>query len=540
MAGKPANKEKIEKWFATKAPHFKIIEWAGSSKEKSKFLDERTGKEFLYRTDRLKIEIYNNPQCYPGSSKEERFKRTQDTNLRIYGSKSPFGNKEVKEKANKKIIANYGIDNVFKKREFQEKARDTIKKRYNVENASQIPGVQEKRKETYYKNTGYENPSFNPEVLEKKRNGFKLKYNTTCSFDTPEIREKIKQSNLQNIGYEYHNQIPGEAARRGKLSLQTKIDLGNVLMFDGKTLAQIAKEKGYTYTHVLRYVREHGFDDLEYLTKEKTDIENIIEKILLELGIKDYEYEKVIKKDKQFYITDFYIEKHKLIIECDGLYWHSELKQKNKNYHFNKKEFYSALGLTSLFFRSDEIYNKRHIIKSIIKNKVGGNIKVGANKCKVAPVSKIAAQKFFNSNHLMGEGKGEPLALFDKEDNILAMAQFCPDPKDKTLIDISRFCTLPGYSVVGGYSKLVSASIKQFSPKTIRTYVDRRYGDGSYLKNMGFVLKENEARSSWTDMQVVLRWQRFLEGGGDEAIKDNFVKIWDCGQARWELDCSNK
>src|SRR5690606_8741801 len=139
--------------------------------------------------------------------------------------------------------------------------------------------------------------------------------------------------------------------------------------------------------------------------KNKTSIEQIVENILKKYNV-EYMNDKKLRKTN--ISPDFFISKYNLIIECDGLYWHSDSASRiYKQYHSQRKQTYSNLGYKSLFFHEDEILNKSEIVESIILNKLGMSERIFARKCKIVTADK----SFFEQNHLMGSGSGRIYSL---------------------------------------------------------------------------------------------------------------------------------
>lgn len=66
--------------------------------------------------------------------------------------------------------------------------------------------------------------------------------------------------------------------------------------------------------------------NLANVGKKPTDIEIAIEKLLISMGIV-YKSQKPLGK----FVCDFYIKSSRLIIECDGIYWHSKPEQIEKD-----------------------------------------------------------------------------------------------------------------------------------------------------------------------------------------------------------------
>jgi hypothetical protein len=233
------------------------------------------------------------------------------------------------------------------------------------------------------------------------------------------------------------------------------------------------------------------------------------------------------------YRPDFLLPDHNLIIECDGLYWHSELKTKDKKYHKKKKEEYQRLGYNSLFFRENEILEKFEIVKSIINNKLSvNNNRFFARKCYIKEIS----SNFFEQHHLMGKGSGKCFGLFYRDDLVVG-TQVKWVNKNKGVLEISRFCPKFNTTVVGGFSKLLNYVERNLSPNVIQTFIDSRYGIGGYLEDLGFYEENRSLSFKWVDLNSFVVYNR-MQFPGNSGYDYGLYKIWDCGQSKYELVCA--
>jgi hypothetical protein len=85
-------------------------------------------------------------------------------------------------------------------------------------------------------------------------------------------------------------------------------------------------------------------------------------------------------------------------------------------------------------------------------------------------------------------------------------------------------------SVTGGFSKLLSYFIKKCNPSSIMSFVDRRYGSGQYLVNLGFILENEDVSFRWTDGNKTFHRMSFPSNSGYSC---KLFKIYDCGQAKY-------
>ncbi len=320
--------------------------------------------------------------------------------------------------------------------------------------------------------------------------------------------------------------FPSQDERKSKM-----IANGTISTISGMTLPAYAEQVGASYATVhkrLSLVGEENairsFDG--YSTREST-LESMVSSWVEDVGCS---FVRNNKLEGTSYLPDLVVHSRRLVIECDGLYWHSEA-QKEKNYHRDKKLTYQNLGYKSIFLREDELLKSPDICRSIILNHLGSNRRVYARKTTVSS----GGRDFISQNHLMGKGKGTTWSLISGDDIVAAM-QVRWVSRDKGILDISRFCSSPGVTVVGGFSKLIKHVTEEMKPNSIQNFIDLRYGSGSYLRGMGWKSHRTYLSFRWTDC----RGNTFhrMRYPGKTGYEHGLLKIWDCGQAKWTLDLS--
>ena len=74
------------------------------------------------------------------------------------------------------------------------------------------------------------------------------------------------------------------------------------------------------------------------------------------------------------YEIDLFIPELNLAIEYNGLPWHSELfGNKGPKYHLNKTTMCANVGIKLIHIFSNDFYNSKNIVESILRNAVGKN-----------------------------------------------------------------------------------------------------------------------------------------------------------------------
>lgn len=396
----------------------------------------------------------------------------------------------------------------------------TLKDQFGVQNVSQIKEVQEKRNSTFEKKYGG-HPSQNKDVQDKRNQTFLDKFGSH-PFANDKVKLKIKSKFDEKFGgnpqYDESVKIKTE---------QTRIEKGLTKTILGVSIKDFIKDKklNISKTHLRKILRENGESACSEYKKNQTSIENRIAYYLDSLNI-EYKFDKMLNGRRY----DFLIEEHKFIIECDGLYWHSDLIIDDKNHSKNKLQHYKSNEYGCLFFRQDEIVDKYEIVKSMISNKLNLNTnKISARKCKIVEISTQESNNFFEANHLMGKGSGKTFALSLDDKLVCAMSII----NKKDYIEISRFSSILNSTVIGGFSKLLNHVKKYIPNKKIISFVDARYGNGNSLIKNGFKKVSNHISFKWTDFDKTYHRMRFKNNTGYEK---GLYKIWDCGQIKFETN----
>lgn len=280
------------------------------------------------------------------------------------------------------------------------------------------------------------------------------------------------------------------------------------------------------------HLRGHG---CRQCFKDDSKIETTINDFLEELNVTYLRRDRKILNGKEL---DFYIPSKNLAIEVNGLYWHSELAGKCRNYHLNKTELTKSNGVFLIHLFEDEIYNKLDIIKSIIKSKLNVDTKsIGARKCKISEVSVKEKSEFLNKNHVQGNDRSTfRYGLYYDEELVSVMTfshlRICNSSSHQEGIwELSRFANKLDHRIMGGFSKLMHKFIKENSPTKIISYADKRISTGDvYIKN-GFKLDWETKPSYFYFNSHIKRHHRF---NFRKSVLKNKLEIFDPNLSEWD------
>lgn len=194
---------------------------------------------------------------------------------------------------------------------------------------------------------------------------------------------------------------------------------------------------------------------------------------------------------------DIVLPESKLGIEVNGIYWHTE-EYKDDNIHYVKKQTLEKHGYHLIQIWEDDWLdiNKRKIIISRIKNKLGLSEKVFARKCSVMYIDEDTSKDFINNNHLNGYVDSiYNVGLFYNNELVEAMSI----NKINDNLILNRFCTKQNMHIVGGLSKMISFFKKDHNGETMITYADCDWTNtkDSCYEKVGFRVKNPHIQKYW-------------------------------------------
>jgi len=439
-------------------------------------------------------------------------------------SKAKFKKPGYKEKVRETYRKKYGVDHMFQSKEIRDKIRQTSLEKHGHINPGQSKEAKEKSKKTCLEKYGNEYYLGSEAGREKSIQGCLDKYGVEYGSQTEAFKEKCKATNIERYGVDNplkNKEISKKAAQN---SLKSKIELGQIQTYNGKTVPELAEDSKYSLCQFRILCNKYGFEAALQMQPNISSLEQVFKNWLDKENI---EYKQQVYIGKKF--ADFVIDN--IAIELDGLYWHSE-KVVGKDYHIEKRKIYIEHNYYPLFFREDEVNNKFPIVKSIILNKLNKSNKIFARKCELKEIDTATANQYFEENHLMGKGAGRTFALLNDGEIVSAIRV----KKIKDGHEVSRFCHRLNTSVTGAFSKLIKFSREKVGFDNLITFIDLRYGSGEYLLDLGFTYVGEHPSFKWTDGINTYHRMNFP---GNEGLEMGMNRIWDCGQAKYVAKFDN-
>lgn len=236
---------------------------------------------------------------------------------------------------------------------------------------------------------------------------------------------------------------------------------------------------------------------------------------------------------------DIVIPDKKLALEYCGLYWHSELAGKDKNYHLNKLNLCNKAGYKLITIFEDEWIHKKDVVEANLKNTLGlFETKINAEECVAKEINITEARAFCNKFYIGGYKKSTvKLGLFYRGDLVSVMLFNKMSASQNNIWRLSVFCSRANYLVVDGYFKLLNCFENNYECDKIFSYADKRWFTEDEYVGMGFVVDKYIKPTCWYFKGSNLdRIDRRHVDKNLNVSKDNYNKIWDCGQVKYIKD----
>jgi transposase len=267
--------------------------------------------------------------------------------------------------------------------------------------------------------------------------------------------------------------------------------------------------------------------------------ENEIKNILNSYGFNFATTRKVLNGKE----IDLYDENLKFGIEYCGLNWHSEDKL-GKKYHLNKLNSCKEKNIKLITIFEDEWLQKKDIVISVLKSKLGVSEKIYGRKTVCKMIDKSTSRKFLNENHLQGSPNSikYSFGLFYK-DNLVAVLTYGNHHRKSNELVLNRLCFLKDKVIIGGSEKIFKYSL-EFVPRPFISWSDNRWSDGNVYKKLGFKIKKilppdysyfkNQKRIPKQTLKKSLTScpKNITEYEWNQ--KNGYRRIWDCGKISWE------
>lgn len=434
--------------------------------------------------------------------------------------------------------------------------------------ASGDPVLQKQIKQTNMNKYGHENPMSNHELQERRMMTVQERYGAPAPILNPAVREAYTATLQERYGVSTLSDIPGISERRkatnnSKYGADTYAQ-GLFLSSTPDDVLAILNDKD----RLMDLIKDFSIDDVArtlsvsvFAVRKQLDLfgmlnmavrrttsshERRIASVLDAAGVQYSMNDRSVISPKEL---DFYIPSHKLAIEVNGVYFHSELAGRGRRYHSDKTISCNNAGIRLMQIWSNEWDMKQNIVISRIRNALGISDRIYARKCTIVPITSSAASVFLTDNHIQGAAKSPISYGLIHDDKIVAVMTFSKSRYTQVAeIELVRYCSVAGVSVVGGASKLFQHFIRTHNPSSVVSYCDLRWGTGNLYRQLGFShLHTSDPnyfyfnKNNTSQLMSRVRFQKHklanqfphtydpLLSEWDNMKLAGYDRIWDCG-----------
>ena len=248
--------------------------------------------------------------------------------------------------------------------------------------------------------------------------------------------------------------------------------------------------------------------------------------------------------------SDIIVPSHKLIIEFDGLRWHSEKFGKDKKYHLHKTELAESKGYHLIHIFEDEWLEHKDLVLSKIKHYLNCDLDksiIDISEIVIKTLSKPLSEQFLTTYHL--QGFSSSTALYGAFYGDILVGVMTLKKEREGVWNFNRFATNTDYRLPCLANKMFEQFTKDNNPIEVKAFLDRRWSccDENVYNEMGFTLNKVLP----PDYEYAHRQQRFPKSKftkhnlakehnfplsmteKEMAEKLGYYRIWDCGQYKY-------
>lgn len=457
------------------------------------------------------------------------------------------------KKCSAKHIASDAIRNAHKVNALKQ----TMVEQYGVDNAAYVEAAKDKRKATMVERYGTEYYSQCPDFKTKYHDGCFARFGEISYARTSEWLERVKKTNNEKYGADfwsknklsistqyYNNEFAQYGCRvishPDKVHLTYKCDNCGATMDD--TIFFVNSRLHVKTTPCYHCVPKHNFRSCSEI-----NVENFVKS----LGIEPAHHERWFLGE---YGADIVCENEKVIIEYDGLHWHTDEFHDN-DYHLQKTEYAESLGYHLIHVFSDEWEQHEEIVKSrlcqVLRKEIPGlTRRIYARDCDVVEVDYEVSKEFMERCHIQGNCSSAYRYGLSFNGEIVAMMTFGNSRFAFNEIEMLRYCNTLYATVVGGASRLLKHFLSEhpIEPgKKLVTYADRRWsGANNYYPKLGFALVSTTEPNYWyvngnvRESRMKYQKHKLVEMGFDPNVAEHEImkslgmyRIYDCGNFKY-------
>jgi len=242
---------------------------------------------------------------------------------------------------------------------------------------------------------------------------------------------------------------------------------------------------------------------------------------------------------------DIFIPSKNLLIEYNGLKWHSKPSSKKRDIEKYRNAITHKYDYLMIF--EDEWHFNRKKIENLIRNKlVGVSKKLRPQQCEIRRIDHKKADELYESNHYIGKVKTKINYGVYFNNELIGCCSFKhPTRQSSHDWEIARMVSVPQFRVHGIWSKILRIFITEYQPKSIVSFSDNRLFTGAVYEKMGFKFDgeirpdyywyRSDRRYNKSNLRKTTEEKTTGKSEVELRIAQGYSKIWDLGKKRWVL-----
>ena len=516
-----------------------------------------------------KLKLHCSTKCRGQHNSMVGSEKRKNTCLDRYGATTNLKTDENKLKSKSTLMEKYGVEHQMHIPTVKQKVKDSCIKIYGVDNPSKSSIIKQKKIDTSFLHYGVNHPLQSSTVQADKKERCLEKYGVTHYSKTDEYKEKFTATCIEKFGvdnprkaesvkliikttwkekygreiYPPQRHIPQETINKlnDKEWLETNKELSSIFLAD---------QLNVTYYTILYAYKKYKIVRANSCSAGENELAEFIKNIYT--GNIVLNSRNVIPPKE----IDIFLPELNLAFEFDGIFWHSDLRGKDKNYHINKTRSCQGKGIRLIHIFEDEWIHKQDIVKSRIINLLGNSKKIYARKCKIVDISNAACQDFLNVNHIQGFSTSSVQYALEYNSEIVSVMTLGKSRyNNKYQWELIRFANKIGYTVVGGASRLFSKFNKDYIPLSVISYSDERWNTGNVYLQLRFIKLSTSGPSyrytkNYSVLESRIKYQKHKlkdilpifnpnKSEWENMVENGFDRIWDCGNSVyvWANNC---
>jgi hypothetical protein len=256
--------------------------------------------------------------------------------------------------------------------------------------------------------------------------------------------------------------------------------------------------------------------------------------------------------------TYIYLTDKKTVIHCVSV----EPQIKNGSFFQDLSKAFARQGLLLIHLWEDVWYTRQAIVQSRLLSVLGESATVPARLTQSRRIDKPTLDEFLEENHLqIPTGAKFKYGLYlperyfrviKKDKNIFTKAlgkvleenaeiliaaasfssakTFVREGVSYRSFELIRFANLKGFTVVGGFDKLLQTFVKEQQPDDMMTYADADWSDGASYEKLGFERMELTPPQSF---ELDANGKRVWRGNAEKEKSEK--QVWNAGSWKYLL-----